>query len=65
MEDEAALDDLYVHSDAADGMGLLHISGTTRADGNLPLAVTVRCAKDGVEKPLRHCLCRTAHSLER
>lgn len=26
LEDEAALDDLYVHSDAADGMGLLHIS---------------------------------------
>lgn len=65
LEDEAALDDLYVHSDAANGTGLLHISGTTRADGNLPLAVTVRCAKDGVEKPLRHCLCRTAHSLER
>ena len=50
LEDEAALDDLYVHSDAADGMGLLHISGTTHADGNLPLAVAVRCAKDGAEK---------------
>lgn len=50
LEDEAALDDLYVHSDAADGTGLLHISGTTHADGNLPLAVTVRCAKDGTEK---------------
>ena len=50
LEDEAALDDLYVHSDAADGTGLLHISGTTRADGNLPLTVAVRCAKDGVEK---------------
>lgn len=31
-------------------MGLLHISGTTRADGNLPLTVAVRCAKDGAEK---------------
>ena len=50
LEDEAALDDLYVHSDAADGMGLLHISGTTHADGNLPLTVAVRCAKDGTEK---------------
>lgn len=50
LEDEAALDDLYVHSDAADGMGLLHISGTTHADGNLPLTVAVRCAKDGAEK---------------
>lgn len=50
LEDEAALDDLYVHSDAANGTGLLHISGTTRADGNLPLTVAVRCAKDGVEK---------------
>lgn len=50
LEDEAALDDLYVHSDAADGTGLLHISGTTHADGNLPLTVAVRCAKDGTEK---------------
>ena len=49
-EDEAALDDLYVHSDAADGMGPLHISGTTHADDNLPLTVMVRCAKDGAEK---------------
>lgn len=47
LEDEAAIEDLDVHSDVQDGNGLLYVAGTVHAAASLPLTVAVRCAKDG------------------
>lgn len=50
MEDEAALTDLYVHTDVrADGVGLIHVEAETRAHQHVPLRAEASVSLEGVE----------------